>query len=230
MKTYLFLLLSFSAVTGLMAQQRVVTTERFMEATRASKLTNPNMKWQNLFTPEEFYQGVIEVDSSINSHEIRLAVQQALRDLQPKKLMTRQMHTNSTIGAIASTMDANPSTNVGDYYADGEGNENGQVERVDDILYVRFIDGIKLIRFYTDYKFEFREGRYRITATPVGNSGYAVNTIQVPWEQMYRRGELKGSYNKGHSWMSMELEQTTAELILMIEEYLSPSDEADSDW
>lgn len=227
MKSFQASMVFFSLTILAVSTYSQVTVEQFMQKTGESKLNDPNMNWENELTPEEHYLGVIDLSDSFSVEEVRTAIIRAKEEIQPNKLMTKQMSTNSSLGVASATLNGDFDA-ASDFYADGTGNQNGQTINSNDFISFVMIDGIKLIRFYTRYDVDIKENRIRIKATYIGNSGYTQNVVQVPASRMWRNGELRGAYIDSRSWCNMEIEQTTAQLIQAIEKSLQ--DSGDDDW
>ena len=58
---------------------------------------------------------------------------------------------------------------------------------------VQFIDGVRLSRFYYNVSLQTKDGRYKLTVTPAGSSGYANDHIQNEWSQCLK-GKVKSMY------------------------------------
>lgn len=179
---------------------------------------HPNMEWQDNLTPNEKYVGVIQVDSTINASKIIEAFMATFQQLQDANIMTKQMRTNNAIGGIASALN-------GDYKSMNEFSKAGNADsrrqyQGSTAWTVQFIDGVRLNRFYYNVSVQAKDGRYKLTISPSGLSGYANDHIQTEWSQMFKNGEVKSIYSKYYVQMKIKLAYTLNQWINEVEKYL----------
>ena len=65
---------------------------------------NENMNWEENRTVNEFYTGVIQVDSTINASKIIDAFISTFQPMQDANIMTKQMRSNSAWGGALSAV------------------------------------------------------------------------------------------------------------------------------
>ena len=187
---------------------------------------NANMDWQDNLTPNEKYIGVIQVDSTISASEIIEAFMATFQPLQDANIMTKQMRTNSAIGGVASAMDGDYES-MDDFSKAGDADSRRQYQGRSSWT-VQFIDGVRLNRFYYNVGIQAKDGRYKLTVTPAGSSGYANDHIQTEWSQMFRNGEVKSSYFKYYDQMKTKLAYTIDQWINEVDKHLEG--DANDDW
>lgn len=141
---------------------------------------NKNMHWVNNNTPEETYVGIIKADSS-NATEIIDAFRSTFQAMQDVNLMTKQMETKA---ALATTFSAGNNEEVDRISKWGAANvRNGYANN--HTFTVRFIDGVRLIRFYFDVNLQAKDGRFKLVITPIGVSAFNVDNVQTSWPKMF---------------------------------------------
>lgn len=91
----------------------------------------------------------------------------------------------------------------------------------------QFIDGVRLNRFYYNVSVQARDGRYRLTVTPSGLSGFGNDHIQTEWSQMFRNGKVRSIYSNYYDQMKIKLAYTIDQWINEVDKYLVG---ADNDW
>ncbi len=179
---------------------------------------NANMNWQDNLTPNEKYLGVIQVDSTISSSKIIEAFMATFQPLQDANIMTKQMTNNNTFGTIASVMGGDIKS-VDDFAKAGDADSRRQYQSRNSWV-VQFIDGVRLSRFYYNVSIQAKDGRYKITVTPSGLSGYANDHIQTKWSQMFKKGKIKSMHSKYHNQMKIKLAYTIDQWINEVNERL----------
>ena len=185
-----------------------------------------NMDWQDNLTPNEKYIGVIQIDSSINATEIIEAFMSTFQPLQDANIMTKQMRTNSAIGGTASAMNGDLNS-MEDFSKAGDADDRKQYQGRSSWT-VQFIDGVRLNRFYYNVSVQAKNGRYKLTVTPSGSSGYVNDHIQTEWSQMCKNGEVKSLYAKYYDQMKIKLAYTIDQWINNVENHLT--DNSNDDW
>lgn len=187
---------------------------------------NKNMAWQDNITPSEKYIGVIQVDSTISASEIIEAFMVTFQPLQDANIMTKQMRNNNAWGATlsATTGDYN---SMSDFTEAGDANTRRQLQGRKSWT-VQFIDGVRLSRFYYNVSVQAREGRYKLTVTPSGSSGYANDHIQTEWSQNFKNGKVKGMYSKYYDQQKTKLAYTIDQWINKVDKQLEGG--ANDDW
>lgn len=179
---------------------------------------NVNMDWQDNLTPSEKYIGVIQVDSTISASKIIEAFMATFQPLQDANIMTKQMRTNSAIGGVASAMNSDYDS-MDDFSKAGDADSRRQYQG-QSTWTVRFIDGVRLNRFYYNVNVQAKDGRYKLTVTPAGSSGYANDHIQTEWSQMFKNGEIKSIYSKYYYQMKIKLAYTIDQWINEVDKNL----------
>ena len=187
---------------------------------------NANMDWQDNITPNEKYIGVIQVDSTISASEIIEALMATFQPLQDANIMTKQMRTNSAIGGVASAMDGDYES-MDDFSKAGDADSRRQYQGRSSWT-IQFIDGVRLNRFYYNVSVQAKDGRYKLTVTPAGSSGYANDHIQYEWSQMFKNGEVKSSKSKYYDQMKTKLAYTIDQWINEVDKHLEG--DANDDW
>lgn len=180
-----------------------------------------NMQWHNDMTPEEKYIGVIRIDSLTPAFEILEAFMATFQPLQDANIMTKQMRANNAWGAALSAVD-------GDYESMEQFSEAGDSDSRDQYRSrtswtVQFIDGVRLKRFYYNVTVQAKVGRYKLTVTPSGQSGYRNDHIQYEWDQQFKNGEVKSGALKGYTQMKTKLAFTIDQWINAVEIHLTES-------
>lgn len=179
---------------------------------------NENMSWQENITPNEKYVGVIQVDSTISASEIIEAFMSTFQPLQDANIMTKQMRNNNTFGAVASSMNGDYKS-MEDFSKAGDADSRRQ-NQARSAWTVQFIDGVRLNRFYYNVSVQAKDGRYKLTVTPAGSSGYANDHIQTEWSQMFKKGNVKSMYSKYHAQMKIKLAYTIDQWINNVDGHL----------
>jgi len=187
---------------------------------------NVNMEWQDNLTPNEKYTGIIKVDSTISASKIINAFMATFQLLQDANIMTKQMRNNSTFGAAASTMNGDMKS-MEDFAKAGDADSRKQYQSQDSWT-VQFIDGVRLSRFYYNVSVQAKDGRYKLTVTPSGLSGYANDHIQTEWSQMFKNGKVKSIYVNYYDQMKTKLAYTIDQWINEVDKHLKG--EANNDW
>jgi len=187
---------------------------------------NKNMEWHDNITPQEKYLGVIQVDSTISAQEIIEAFMATFQPLQDANIMTKQMRTNSAIGGVSSAMSGDYES-MNDFSKAGNANSRKQYQNQESWT-VQFIDGVRLTRFYYNVSVQAKDGRYKLTVTPSGLSGYANDHIQTEWSQMFKNGEIKSMYSKYYDQMKIKLAYTIDQWINEVDGHLERN--ANDDW
>lgn len=187
---------------------------------------NVNMDWQDNLTPNEKYIGVIQVDSIISASKIIEVFMATFQPLQDANIMTKQMRTNSAIGGVSSAMSGDYKS-MEDFSKAGDADSRKQYQG-ESSWTVQFIDGVRLNRFYYNVSVQAKDGRYRLTVTPAGSSGYANDHIQTEWSQMFKNGEVKSMYSKYYDQMKIKLAYTIDQWINEVDKYLVG--DANNDW
>jgi len=187
---------------------------------------NENMEWQDDVTPNEKYIGVIGIDSSASATQIIEAFMSTFQPLQDANIMTKQMRTNNSIGAISSAMSGDVQS-VEDFSKAGDANSRRQYQGRTSWT-VQFIDGVRLTRFYYNVSVQAKNGRYKLTVTPAGLSGYANDHIQTEWSQLFKNGKVKGMYAKYYDQMKTKLAYTIDQWTDQVAKHLDGDD--NDDW
>jgi hypothetical protein len=193
-------------------------SENYQKLYGGEPTASENMVWHDAVTPNEKYEGVIQIDSSASATRIIEAFMATFQPLQDANIMTKQMRTNSAVGGVASAMSGDirsmeDFSNAGD--ADARRQYQGRTSWT-----VQFIDGVRLIRFYYNVSVQAKDGRYKLTVTPAGLSGYANDHIQTEWSQLFRNGKVKSMYSKSYGQMRTKLAFTTDQWITAVEQHL----------
>ncbi len=168
--------------------------------------SNANMDWQDNLTPNEKYIGIIHIDSTISASEIIEAFMTTFQPLQDANIMTKQMRTNNAIGATSSAMNADYKSM--DYFSKAGDADIRRQYQGQSSWTVQFIDGVRLSRFYYNVCVQAKNGRYKLTVTPAGLSGYANDHIQKEWSQIFKKGKVKSLYSKYYEQMKIKLAYT----------------------
>lgn len=179
---------------------------------------NENMNWQENITPNEMYTGVIQIDSTISASQIIEAFMSTFQPLQDANIMTKQMRNNSTFGAIASSMSGDYKS-MEDFTKAGDADSRRQYQGRTSWT-VQFIDGVRLSRFYYNVSVQAKDGRYKLSVTPAGSSGYANDHIQTEWSQMFKKGKVKSLYSKYYNQMKIKLAYTIDQWINNVDKHL----------
>lgn len=188
--------------------------------------SNDNMVWEDDITPNEKYTGVIQVDTTVEASAIIEAFMATFQPLQDANIMTKQMRNNSTFGAAASAASGDMNS-MDDFTKAGDADDRRQYQSRTSWT-VQFIDGVRLNRFYYNVNVQAKKGRYKLTITPSGTSGYANDHIQREWSQMFRSGKVKGMYSKYYDQMKTKLAYTIDQWITDVDKHLEGN--ADDDW
>ena len=107
---------------------------------------NENMKWQENRTENEFYTGVIKVDSTITASKIIDAFMSTFQQMQDANIMTKQMRSNSAWGGALSAVKGDYNS-MSNFASAGDSDLRNQNQRKTSWT-VQFIDGVRLSRFY----------------------------------------------------------------------------------
>lgn len=186
---------------------------------------NANMKWQNNLTPNEKYIGIIHVDSTASATQIIEAFMATFQPLEDANIMTKQMHNLSAAGEVLSSTQ-------GDYKSMDEFSKAGDAAhrrqyKDQHTWTVQFIDGVRSVRFYYNIFVQAKDGRYKLTVTPAGSSGYAVDHIQTEWSRMFKNGEVRGMYSKYYNEIKIKLAYTIDQWINKVNKHLEAGS---NDW
>lgn len=179
---------------------------------------NENMTWQENRTPNEIYTGVIQVDSTIIASQIIEAFMSTFQPMQDANIMTRQMRSNSAWGGALSAVNGDYDS-MSDFAGAGDSDLRMQNQR-HTTWTVQFIDGVRLSRFYYNVSVRTKDGRYKLTVTPAGLSGYANDHIQTEWSQMFKKGKVKSMHSKYYDQMKVKLAYTVDQWINNVEKHL----------
>lgn len=179
---------------------------------------NENMNWQENRTPNEIYTGVIQLDSTISASQIIDAFISTFQPMQDANIMTRQMRSNSAWGSALSVVN-NDSESMSEFASAGDSDLRMQNQRQTSWT-VQFIDGVRLSRFYYNVSVRTKDGRYKLTVTPAGLSGYGNDHIQTEWGQLFKKGNVKSSYSKYYDQIKVKLAYTIDQWINSVEKYL----------
>jgi hypothetical protein len=191
-----------------------------------SPTANENMAWQDNVTPSEKYIGVIQVDSTIDASKIIEVFMATFQPLQDANIMTKQMRNNNTFGSIASVMGGDMNS-MDDFAKYGDANIRRQYQ-ISNAWTIQFIDGVRLARFYYNVDVQAKKGRYKLTVTPSGLSGYANDHIQTEWSQIFKNGEVKSKYSAYYDQMKTKLAHTINQWITEVDKRLDET--YNSDW
>ncbi len=186
---------------------------------------NENMKWQENRTANEFYTGVIQVDSTINVSKIINAFMSTFQSMQDANIMTKQMRSNSAWGGALSAVNGDYDS-MSDFASAGDSDLRNQNQR-QTTWTVQFIDGVRLSRFYYNVSVQTRDGRYKLTVTPAGLSGYANDHIQTEWSQMFKKGKVRSMYSKYYDQMKIKLAYTIDQWINKVDKHLVSGEKGD---
>tara|TARA_B110000093_G_C12842611_1_gene355911 strand:- start:183 stop:851 length:669 start_codon:yes stop_codon:yes gene_type:complete len=186
---------------------------------------NENMKWQENRTANEFYTGVIQVDSTINASKIIDTFMSTFQPMQDANIMTKQMRSNSAWGGALSAVNGDYDS-MSDFASFGDSDLRNQNQR-QTTWTIQFIDGVRLSRFYYNVSVQTRDGRYKLTVTPAGSSGYANDHIQTEWSQMFKKGEVRSMYSKYYDQMKIKLAYTIDQWINKVDKHLVSGEKGD---
>lgn len=212
---FIFLLLPF-----LCLGQNIKKTEKIFGGIPTA---NKNLKWQEDKTANEIYIGVIKVDSTIKATKIIDAFISTFQAMQDANIMTKQMRRNSAWGAALSATTGDYDS-MSDFTRAGNSDLRNQNQR-QTIWTVQFIDGVRLNRFYYNVSVNARNGRYKLTVTPAGLSGYANDHIQTEWSQIFKEGEVRPVFSKHYELMKIKLAYTIDQWTKKIDKYLISNEE-----
>ena len=187
---------------------------------------NENMKQEENKTVNELYTGVIQVDSTITASKIIEAFIATFQPMQDANIMTKQMRNNSAWGSALSAVNSDYDS-MSDFANAGDYDLRNQNQRKTTWA-VQFIDGVRMNRFYYNVNVQARDGRYKLTVTPAGLSGYSNDHIQTEWSQMFKNGEVKITYSKYYDQMKTKLAYTIDQWINKVEKHLVSSEK--NDW
>jgi len=186
---------------------------------------NENMKWQENGTANEFYTGVIQVDSTIIASKIIDAFISTFQPMQDANIMTKQMRRNNMWGGALSAVNGDHNS-MSDFASAGDSDLRNQNQRKTTWT-VQFIDGVRLSRFYYNVSVQARNGRYKLTVTPAGSSGYGNDYIQSEWSQMFKKGKVRPIYSKYYNQMKIKLAYTINQWINKVDKYLVSGEKDD---
>lgn len=172
------------------------------------------------------YTGVIQVDSTITASKIIEAFIATFQPMQDANIMTKQMRNNSAWGSALSAVNSDYDS-MSDFANAGDYDLRNQNQRKTTWA-VQFIDGVRMNRFYYNVNVQARDGRYKLTVTPAGLSGYSNDHIQTEWSQMFKNGEVKITYSKYYDQMKTKLAYTIDQWINKVEKHLVSSEK--NDW
>ncbi|WP_299781719.1 hypothetical protein [uncultured Formosa sp.] len=187
---------------------------------------NENMVWEEDRTPNEIYTGVIQIDSTINATTIIEAFMATFQPMQDANIMTKQMRSNNAWGSALSAANGDYKS-MSDFASAGDSDARMQ-NQIQSSWTVQFIDGVRLSRFYYNVSVRSKDGRYKLTVTPAGVSGYANDHIQTEWSQIFKKGEVKSSHSKYYDQMKIKLAYTMDQWINKVEKYLV--EDGDDKW
>lgn len=180
--------------------------------------SNENMIWQENRTPNEIYEGVIHVDSVLMASQIIEAFMSTYQPMQDANIMTKQMRSNSAWGGALSAANGDYKS-MSDFASAGDSDLRMQNQRQASWT-IQFIDGVRLSRFYFNISVRARNGRYKLTVTPSGLSGYANDHIQTEWSQIFKKGNVKSTYSKYYDQIKIKLAYTIDQWIDKVDKYL----------
>lgn len=180
---------------------------------------NKNMSWKEDQTPNEFYTGVIRVDSTISASKIIDAFIATFQPMQDSNIMTKQMRNNSAWGGALAALNGD-NKSMSDFASAGDSDLRMQNQRQTSWT-VQFIDGVRLSRFYYNVSVQTKNGRYKLTIIPAGTSGYANDHIQTEWSQLFKKGKVRSSYSKYYYQMKTKLAYTVDQWINKVDKYLA---------
>lgn len=180
---------------------------------------NENMSWKEDLTPNEFYTGVIKVDSTISASKIIDAFIATFQPIQDANIMTKQMRNNSAWGGALSAVNGDHKS-MSDFASAGDSDLRIQNQRQTSWS-VQFIDGVRLSRFYYNVNVQSKDGRYKLTVIPAGTSGYANDHIQTEWNEMFKKGKVKSSYSKYYNQIKIKLAYTIDQWINKVNKHLA---------
>jgi len=186
---------------------------------------NENMKWQENRTVNEYYTGVIQVDTTIKASKIIDAFISTFQPMQDANIMTKQMRSNSAWGGALSAANGDYGS-MSDFAGAGDSDLRNQNQR-QTTWAVQFIDGVRINRFYYNVSVQARDGRYKLTVTPAGSSGYANDHIQTEWSQMFKKGEVRSMYSKYYEQMKIKLAYTIDQWINKVDKHLVSGEKDD---
>lgn len=182
---------------------------------------NENMQWHDDVTPEEKYIGVIKIDSLTPAYDIIEAFMVTFQPLQDANIMTKQMRANNAWGGALSVVNGDYES-VEHFSKAGDSDSRDQ-NRGRTSWTVQFIDGVRLNRFYYNVAVQAKDGRYKLTVTPAGSSGYGNDHIQKEWSQMFKNGNVKSNQAKYYDQMKTKLAFTIDQWINAVEIHLTDS-------
>ncbi len=187
---------------------------------------NENMKWEEKETSNEYYTGVIQVNPEIKAPQIIEAFMSTFQSIQDANIMTKQMRNNNAWGGTLSAM-------KGDYKSMTEFTKSGDSKtrmqnQKQNSWTVQFIDGVRISRFYYNISVKTKDGRYKLTATPTGLSGYANDHIQNEWSDLFKNGKVRKSRLKYYNQMKIKLAYTINQWIEKVEKHLNNNEK--NDW
>jgi len=200
-------------------------TKKIEKTYGGTPTANENMKWQENRTANEFYTGVIQVDSTINASKIIDAFMSTFQPMQDANIMTKQMRSNSAWGGALSAVSGDYDS-MSDFASAGDSDLRNQNQR-QTTWTVQFIDGVRLSRFYYNVSVQTKDGRYKLTVTPAGSSGYANDHIQTEWSQMFKKGKVRSMYSKYYDQMKIKLAYTIDQWINKVDKHLVSGEKDD---
>ena len=140
--------------------------------------------------------------------------------------MTKQMRSNNAWGGTLSAVNGDYDS-MSDFASAGDSDLRNQNQR-QTTWAVQFIDGVRLSRFYYNVSVQTKDGRYKLTVTPAGLSGYANDHIQTEWSQMFKKGKVKSIYAKYYNQMKVKLAYTIDQWINSVNNHLVG--DGNNDW
>ncbi len=184
---------------------------------------NENMKWIEKETINEYYTGVIQVNSQIKAPQIIEAFMSTFQSIQDANIMTKQMRNNNAWGSALSAINGDHKS-MTDFSKAGDSKTRMQNQGQNSWT-IQFIDGVRTSRFYYNISVKSKDGRYKLTATPAGISGYANDHIQNEWQDLFKKGKVKKSYSKYYSQMKIKMAYTIDQWIQKVEKHLNSNEE-----
>lgn len=186
---------------------------------------NKNMMWKEKETINEYYTGVIKVNSQIKASQIIEAFMATFQSIQDANIMTKQMRNNNAWGSTLSAINGDQKSMI-KFTKAGDSKIRIQNQRQNSWT-VQFIDGVRISRFYYNISVKSKDGRYKLTATPSGTSGYANDHIQTEWKDLFKKGKVRRSYSKYYSQMKIKMAFTIDQWIQKVEKHLNSNEEDD---
>lgn len=186
---------------------------------------NENMKWEEKETINEYYTGVIQVNPQIKAPQIIEAFMSTFQSIQDANIMTKQMRNNNAWGGTLSAIKGDHKS-MTEFTKYGNSKTRMQNQKQNSWT-VQFIDGVRLNRFYYNISVKSKDGRYKITISPTGLSGYANDHIQTEWSDLFKKGEIRKSYSKYYNQIKTKLAYTIDQWIQKVEKHLNNNEKDD---